>query len=103
MSQDYIQSRKNKLKMIVSAREQELKAWKDLEEKYSSPQLLTFLREFKSESIEAEKGLVDKIEKTTLQWKQKNGTRIVDGSKPLHGIGLRSLRHTLTSAYRVRA
>ena len=52
-SDDSASKLKSKLKMLVSARESELQAWQNLEEKYPSSSLTSFLQEFKSESFDA--------------------------------------------------
>ena len=52
-SDDSAAKLKSKLKMLVSAREQELQAWRELEQKHPSPQITSFMREFKSESFDA--------------------------------------------------
>merc|ERR1711871_1697242 len=79
-SDDSASKLKSKLKMLVSARESELQAWQNLEEKYPSSSLTSFLQEFKSESFDAEHRLVEKIERMNNYWGQtRNAKDIVDG------------------------
>lgn len=79
-SQTSAEKLKSKLKMLVSAREQEQNAWRALEERYPSTQLTSFLCEFKMESFDAEHRLVNKIERTNSKWRNPQvAPHIVDG------------------------
>ena len=66
--------------MLVSAREQVISQWTELQSKYASPILTVFLKEFKSESFDAEQRLVNKIQRTGNTWKTSvEEPDVVDG------------------------